>query len=865
MLQKRLMLVIGVVIAISMILSGCAPNVTATTPAPPPATAVPQATAVPATEAPTAVPPTTRHGGWLDEIDYSVVGSDSAISQVQAGAIDLYSFSLASQELDAIKAAGVSYAQYYGGYYGIMMNPAVFNDKTVLNPFSDRKIREALNWAIDRNYVNQEIYGGGSLPKLLALTTNLVDYTGIVDTARALETKYAYNLDKAKQVVTAEMGTLGATAGADGKWQFNGKPLSLIFIIRSDGDGTRKPLGDYVSNQLESLGFTVDRQYKKSSEASPIWIGSDPKDGKWNLYTAGWVSSGLTRDEKDIFQQMYAPDSVQGLSVFIENKQIDPAFQKVADDLSQGNFKTAQERHDLMAQAAELSLQDSLQVWVIEQQSYAVFNKNVNVTYDLGSGIETAQMNPYNMRFLDKEGGAMKVGTSDLFTQPWNPVSGSNWVWDGGVQRATQMGTSALGGGSGCVMADPYTGLAWPQCIDSAEVVVQTGLPVQQTLGWVKLSTADTITVPPDAWYDWDAKAQKWITVGEKFPNGTTAKLKSVVTFPADLFTKVKWHDGSPLSVADFIMPQIVFLDRAKKDSKIFDESAVGSVESAMSYSKGWRITSTNPLTIENYTDRYNPDAELDVFTGWPNSFWGIGGEHSWDMLAISDEAEAAGELAYSAEKADAQKIEQMSWVGGPSLDILSKHLDDAITAKLIPYAPTMSQYITADEAVARYENLKKWYTAHGHFWIGTGPYYLDKVFTTEKTLVLKNNPDFFDLADRWSKFSVPQLAVATLDGPAQVKIGDAATFNVTVTTKKGDPYKNADVKQVKYILYDATGAVVTVGDATAGAQDGAWQVALGADVTGKLVAGSNKIEVAVVPIPVAIPAYTSLDFVVVP
>ena len=37
-----------------------------------------------------------------------------------------------------------------------------------------------------------------------------------------------------------------------------------------------------------------------------------------------------------------------------------------------------------------------------------------------------------------------------------------------------------------------------------------------------------------------------------------------------------------------------------------------------------------------------------------------------------------------------------------------------------------MGAYITAEEAAARYAALKAWYTAHGHFWVGTGPYYLD-------------------------------------------------------------------------------------------------------------------------------------------
>ncbi len=852
--SKRLMFVVGALATLSMILSACGPATTPTT-APPEATQ-PQAPGA------TAAPPTTRHGGWLDEIDYSVVSSDSAISQVQAGAIDLYSFTLASTQLDALKKAGVKYSQSYGGYYDLLFNPAVFKDKTVLNPFSDKKIREAMNWAVDRNYINQEIYGGGSLPKWFAITTNLVDYTGVVDTARALETEYAYNLDKAKQVVTAEMGTLGATAGSDGKWQFNGKPVTLEFVIRNDGDGTRKPLGDYVANQLEALGFTVTRDYKKSSEASPIWIGSDPADGKWNIYTAGWLSPGLARDEGNSFQQMYAPDSQQSLAVFIANKSIDPTFQKVADDLANHTYTSIQQRHDEMVQALTLSMQDSLQVFLIDQQSYSPMAKNVQVTYDLASGIEAAQMNPYNMRFTDKEGGAMKVGTNDLFTEPWNTIAGDNWIWDTGVQRATTMGSDISS--SGGIMADPYTGLAWPQRIATAEVTAQTGLPITQSLGWVKLDTADTIPVPPDTWVDWDAKTQKFITAAEKFPNGTTAKVKSVVTYPADLFTTVKWHDGAPLSVADFIMPTIVFFDRAQKDSKIYDESAAPYVQSVMTYYKGFRITSTNPLTIESYSDLWYPDAELDVVSGWPTSPTGLAGENSWDVLAISDMAEADGQLAYSPDKADANKIEQMSWVGGPSLDILSKELATADSTSLIPYAPTLSQYITAADAKARYDALTKWYADHGHFWIGTGPYYLDKVFTTEKTLTLKNNPDFPDLVDTWAKFDSPKLASATVNGPAQVKIGDSATFDVNVTLPDGTPYANSDIKEVKYLLYDPTGAVINTGDATA-AGDGHYQVVLGSDVTGKLVAGADKVEVAVVPIPVAIPAYASISFVVTP
>ena len=276
MLQKRLMIVVGLVIALSMMLAACGP------------TATPVSTAAPvvAQQQATATSAPARHGGWLDEIDASVVASDSAVTQLQAGAVDIYSTGLPPSDLSAIKSAGLSYGSYTGTYYDILYNPAVFKDTSVLNPFSDRKIREATNYLYDRNYIDQEIYNGGGLAKFFPFVTDGPDYTDLADVAASLEAQYSYNPDKAKQIITTEMTSLGATADSTGKWQYKGKPVTLNFLIRNDSDGTRKPLGDYVAAQLATVGFTVNSEYKKSSEASPIWIDSDPTLGEWNLYTA---------------------------------------------------------------------------------------------------------------------------------------------------------------------------------------------------------------------------------------------------------------------------------------------------------------------------------------------------------------------------------------------------------------------------------------------------------------------------------------------------------------------------------------------------------------------------------------------------
>ncbi len=135
MLSKRLLLVVGVILVASMVLSACAPAATtAPTEAPKP-TDVPMPTDAP-TAAPTEppVPPTTRHGGWLDEIDYSVVDAQSAITQIGAGAVDLFSYGLAADKLAEIKAAGLCYTQSYGTYYDMIYNPAVFTDDTSSEP-----------------------------------------------------------------------------------------------------------------------------------------------------------------------------------------------------------------------------------------------------------------------------------------------------------------------------------------------------------------------------------------------------------------------------------------------------------------------------------------------------------------------------------------------------------------------------------------------------------------------------------------------------------------------------------------------------------------------------------------------------------
>ncbi len=846
----------GLLMILSLILASCTntPAVTQAVDATEEAATAEVTTApvVEETEAPVA---TTRKGGWLDEINFSVVANDSAVTQIQAGAIDIYADGLAASDFPSITEAGLPYVMNNGLQYDILYNPGVCTDTTMINPFSDPKIREATNWLFDRNYVNQEIYEGANLLKWFPITTQFPMYANLADVAARLETIYVYDLEKADQVITEQMTAMGATKNADGKWEFNGALVNLNFLIRSDSDGTRKPIGDYVSNQFEAIGFTVNRQYKTATEAAPIWQSGIPSNCEWNIYTAAWSATIIDREERTLFQAYYTAESTQGIEPFTSATPAEN-FRVLANDLANGNFSTLDERNEMIGNAMELALKDSLQVWLIDGKVFIPHNPELQVSYDLAAGVQGAQVWPFTIRYKDSEGGVLNIGEQDMFGQPYNPIGGSNWAFDQMAIRATSTGGT---------MNDPYTGLVWPFNIEKASVTVKEGIPVTKTHDWVDLEFVPEIQVPADTYIDWDPVAQTFITVGEKFPDGLTAKVRSIATYNSDFYDTVSWHDGNKTSAADILMGMIMEFDRANPDSAIYDPQAVPNFEAFANVFRGFRITSTDPLTVEFYTDAVAADAELNVYTLWPGqtsaAFQSYAfGEGSWHVLAIANLAEAAGEVAYTTDKSTEAECEWTNFIGGPSLEILNTYLDQAIADQYVPYAATLGEYITPEEAVARYTNLKTWVTEHNSYWIGTGPYYIDRAYMTEKTLTLKHNDAYNDMADRWSSFGSPKIATVTLDGPAQVTIGQEAEFTVNVMLNDA-PYPAADIKSVKFLVFDANNNIVAVSPAEE-VSDGQYLVKLDSEMTGALVTGSNKLTVAVVPLPVAIPTFSSINFV---
>jgi len=793
--------------------------------------------------------PSTRKGGWLDQIVIiEEPSAQAAVRRMEAGEVDAYFYTVAKPDvLKTVQASAVlDYQNSYGSYNELTFNtygPEFTTGK--LNPFFSAKIREAMNWAIDRDYIAQEVTGGLAIPRFFCFAPTFADYARYADLAAQYETYYAYNLEKAKEVVTAEMEAMGATL-VDGKWTYNNEPVEVIGLLRTEDE--RLQIGHYFATQLEELGFTVDPQEKTSAEAAPIWQGT-VEDGQWNWYTGGWVSTAVPRTEEDNFTDFYMPEGWPGTPLW-DSYVNDPAYREAALKLYNREYSTLEERRALFEVVIPGAMKEAQRVWTSNRASFTPYRKEVTAVGDLAGAIYGSQLWPYTLRRVGEEGGAMTVAMPSILTNPWNPIGGSNWIYDQSLVRATQdYGT----------ISDPWTGLAIPQRIERAEVTVKEGLPVGVTADWVTLTFAPEIQVPTDAFVDWNPETQTFITVGEAFTETQTAAVKSVVYYPESLWD-VTWHDGSPFDIADIMMFMIMRFDRGYEASAVYDPAAATTLAVFKSTFKGFKIASENPLVIEYYTDNWQPDAENNVTSLWPNYGYGSAG---WHSLGLGLLAEAAKEVAFTQAKSKTIEKEWMNYISGPSLTVLATHLISATAESYIPYAPTLGQYITAEEATTRWANYTEWNRTKGHFWLGAGPYYIERAFPVEGMVVLKSYPAFVDFSSKWAGFGKPPIPVVDITAPAEVKVGGEAAFDVAVTFEEL-PYALDDILSVNYLVFDATGALAFSG-AAEGVEDGLFKVAFTADQTSKLTAGSTKLTVVVVSKLESIPTFESVEFVTAP
>lgn len=126
---------------------------------------------------------------YLDEVDFKVVtDAKMAVTYLNAGTIDIYQY-LTDDQASTVSAdynilvGNVNYVQ------GMFLNNAV-------KPFDDIRVRQAIYYAVDRDMINQMIFGG----KSHIIGTNMIPASKKYYNADT-ETTYTHDVEKAKELL----------------------------------------------------------------------------------------------------------------------------------------------------------------------------------------------------------------------------------------------------------------------------------------------------------------------------------------------------------------------------------------------------------------------------------------------------------------------------------------------------------------------------------------------------------------------------------------------------------------------------------------------------------------------------------------
>ena len=701
-------------------------------------------------------PPEVRTTGpWVDQI--VIVGEARtalAVNKLEAGDIDIWLMGAITDPdlFDRVhEHPDIQYEFSYGAFTELTFNAAgpYFRDGT-LNPFYDAEIREAFNWLIDRDLLIGEFLRGMGMPIYALAGREFPEYERYPDLFEAVEEYYAHDPDRAKELIHDRMVALGAElVGAT--WHYDGSEIEVTFVIVTDWFPPLYPAGgEYIADLMEWVGFSVERKLLPESAAVRYLVLDDPLDGTYNAFTGGWAFAAIPRDEG---QRFYASDT-RFVRPWPRWMALDPPaeYLEVARRLYDRDYESMAEREELLEEAVWLRMKFSPQILLADIAGVNPLRSNLNVRGDLSMGFGWAVAQ--TIHFIDENdepliGGMVKGEQSSVLVDPWNPVDGSGLAADLNIFRH-MLQESGL-------MPDGRDGLFHPWRINSAEVIAKAGLPIQKTHDWVTLDFEEDLRAPSDAWVDWDAVEQRFITVGEKMDPGSayydedfdpSASVKCVVYYPDDFYS-MPMHDGSTLSLADIVMAMIVKFDRAKAESEIYDEGEVSRLQGFMASFRGVKIVSEDPLTIETYSKLWNLDAELNVTTWFPA--YGFYNQFApWHVITIGKLAERDRALVWSTGKASQLMVEWMDYTKGPSLPILRGYLDEASADNYIPYEPTLGDYITAADAAERYANIRSWYGQVNHFWTTSAPFYLHSVHPVAGIIELRRFEDHPDPIDRW-------------------------------------------------------------------------------------------------------------------
>jgi glutathione transport system substrate-binding protein len=233
---------------------------------------------------------------------------------------------------------------------------------TTKKPFDDVRIRQAINYAIDKEAFLKVVYRGYGSELDSIIPPGLQYYSQ--------QTPYPYDLEKAKELLKE--------AGYE-----NGFETS---VWGGNNSNAMKAM-EFIQQQLAQVGIKVNVVPMESGTLSDkIWSVQDAKDAEVELYYGGWSSS--TGDADWGIRPLLAGGSIPPKSynvAYYQNKKV--------DELIKAGLQTAdpEKRKAVYAEIQEIIWQDAPWAYLIVDDTMAGRKNYLEGVYLLPDGAMSAK------------------------------------------------------------------------------------------------------------------------------------------------------------------------------------------------------------------------------------------------------------------------------------------------------------------------------------------------------------------------------------------------------------------------------------------------------------------------------------------
>lgn len=171
-------------------------------------------------------------------------------------------------------------------------------------PFDDVRVRQALNYALDKNAFSQVVFNGNTTPLNSVIAPNTQFY--------AEQKAYDYNIEKAKQLLTEA-----------------GYPNGFSTKIWSNNSSASVKADEFIQQQLAKVGITVEVVPMEAATLSEkVYNAPAGSGGEVELYYGGWSPS--TGDADWGIRPLLATESAPPASyntAYYSNPEVDQLIQ----------------------------------------------------------------------------------------------------------------------------------------------------------------------------------------------------------------------------------------------------------------------------------------------------------------------------------------------------------------------------------------------------------------------------------------------------------------------------------------------------------------------------------------------------------